>query len=99
MIVLVGLSQAFGDPVENEWREQEAAKVKGELRLEDTGLPQQVELFRWIAQRKGEPPPVIDARDVQQRPAEVLRELCGRLGIGYSDVFGNNYVTGFPNTP
>jgi hypothetical protein len=62
-----------------------ALKLDGELSLEDTGLPQQVELFRWLWERRGEPPAVVDARDVQEEPAEVLRRLCARLGIDYTE--------------
>jgi hypothetical protein len=62
-----------------------AAKLEGELRLADTGLPQQVELFEWLADHEGEAPAVVDARDVQERPAETLRALCARLGIEYTE--------------
>jgi hypothetical protein len=59
-----------------------AQKLDQPLSAADTGLPQQVELFGWSAER-GSPPPVIDARDVQDHPAEVLGQLCERVGIGF----------------
>ena len=62
-----------------------ALKLDGELGLEDTGLPQQVELFQWLWERRGEPPAVVDSRDVQAEPALVLRRLCARLGIDYTE--------------
>lgn len=53
------------------------AKVRGEPTLEDLGLPQQLELF----QRYGGP--VVDARDVLQRPEPVLRALCAALDVPF----------------
>ena len=52
-------------------------------RLEDTGLPQQVELFERTADRLGEPPPVIGAVDVLRDPEAVLRSLCAHLGVDF----------------
>ncbi len=54
-----------------------------EIDVADTGLPQQVELFRRVAQMRGEIPAVIDGRDVLEDPAGVLRELCRRLGVEF----------------
>lgn len=52
-------------------------------RVEDTGLPQQVELFEQIRSRTGETPPVIDGRDVLLNPEGMLRALCERLGLPF----------------
>lgn len=60
-------------------------KLDAPVRAEDTGLPQQVELFRWLRERAGTTPPVIDSRDVQDHPAEVLGALCAALGISFED--------------
>ncbi len=49
----------------------------------DTGLPQQVELFESVCRATGEPPVVIDARDVLENPPTLLRLLCRRLGVGF----------------
>ena len=57
----------------------------GPPRLEDTGLQQQVEIFRWMEARTGRPPPVIDSRDVLEDPPGVLRLLCETLGIEFTD--------------
>jgi hypothetical protein len=51
----------------------------------DLGLPQQVELFRWLRERIGETPLVIDSRDVLMDPRGVLSTLCERIGIGFDD--------------
>ena len=50
--------------------------------LEDTGLPQQVELFERFA-AAGAPPPVVDAADVLRDPEGVLWALCARLGVPF----------------
>ena len=54
--------------------------------VEETGLPQQVELFDMITAATGAEPPIILARDVLKNPAGMLAALCGRLGVPYSDV-------------
>src|SRR5207244_2810236 len=38
-------------------------KVAGDPRLEDTGYPQQLEIFKLVWQHAGKVPPVLDARD------------------------------------
>ena len=51
--------------------------------LEDTGLPQQVELFDAVA--SDEIPPVLDARDVLEDPRSLLGALCDRLGLPFDE--------------
>jgi len=53
--------------------------------LEETGLPQQVQLFRRIQQRSGSFPPVVDARDILEQPQILLSMLCERVGVPYDD--------------
>ena len=53
--------------------------------IDDTGLPQQVRLFRRSVERTGSVPPVVDARDVQEDPPGVLARLCERLGVPWTD--------------
>ena len=60
------------------------AKVMASPRLEDTGLPQQAELYESLS-AGGEIPVVLDARDVLQRPEPMLRALCERLGVPFDD--------------
>ncbi len=49
----------------------------------DTGLPQQLELFREVERRSGRTPPVIDARDVLLAPEPLLRALCNALELAF----------------
>jgi hypothetical protein len=57
--------------------------VLGEVTLQDTGLPQQVELFCSEKQRIGTTPVVVDAKELLLDPEGVLREICLRVGISY----------------
>jgi hypothetical protein len=61
------------------------SKVVAHVELEDTGIPQQARLFEHICSSTGAIPPVIDARDVLCDPARVLRGLCNRVGVDYTD--------------
>lgn len=51
--------------------------------LEDTGLPQQHELFQRMREKTGVAPPVIDARDVLENPEGMLRSLCRHVGVEF----------------
>ncbi len=54
-------------------------------RIEDTGLPQQVEIFELVRARTGRTPPVLDARDVRTDPRAMLSRFCNALGVEFSD--------------
>ena len=54
-----------------------------QIGLADTGLPQQVELFRRCSDRLGHAPPVIDSRDVLADPPAALGRLCEALGVPF----------------
>jgi hypothetical protein len=56
-----------------------------EPRLVDTGLPQQIRIFRWVRKVTGEVPPVIDSKDVLKDPPRMLRALCEAIGVEYTD--------------
>ncbi|MEL6615757.1 MAG: hypothetical protein AAFQ43_08470, partial [Bacteroidota bacterium] len=56
-------------------------KVIPDAQLEDTGLPQQVELFERTADRLGYAPPVLDGRAVRAAPEAQLRALCAALDV------------------
>lgn len=58
-------------------------RVTPEPTVADTGLPQQWEIFCRVAERRGAPPPVIDARDVLEDPPGVLGRLCEALGVPF----------------
>ena len=51
--------------------------------LRDTGLEQQVEIFRATRSRTGQVPPVIDSADVLRDPRGVLTRLCDAVGVGF----------------
>ncbi len=60
-------------------------KVLPRPRLEDTGLPQQVELFERERERTGATPPVLDARDVLDDPRGMLEALCRKVGVPFTE--------------
>ncbi|MDX1439069.1 MAG: hypothetical protein R3284_04115 [Rubricoccaceae bacterium] len=59
------------------------ARVVTDPRIEDTGLPQQVELFEKIRDNSGKIPPVIASRDVLQNPEAMLGTLCSALEVPF----------------
>lgn len=61
------------------------SKVLARPRIEDTGLPQQVEIFERVRERTGQVPPVIDSRDVLEDPKATLGLLCDRLDVPFED--------------
>ncbi len=67
-------------------REMLASLVRNlpDPRIEDTGLPQQVEIFEHMTST-GRTPPVLDARDVLEDPRRVLTLLCDSLGVAFSE--------------
>jgi hypothetical protein len=61
------------------------AKVLPAVRLVDTGLPQQVEIFDLVRRQTGLIPPVIDSKDVLDNPRRVLSILCERLELPFDE--------------
>ena len=59
------------------------AKVIPNPRLDQTGLPQQVELFNAVKEATGVVPPVIASRDVLLDPEGALRRLCAALDVAF----------------
>jgi hypothetical protein len=53
--------------------------------LEETGLPHQAWLLDYLTTKNGEPPIVLDAKDVLLDPPRMLRLLCQRLGVDFTD--------------
>ncbi len=53
--------------------------------LRDTGLEQQVEIFRMVRRDRGKVPPVIDSADVLRDPRGVLSRLCASLGVPFTE--------------
>jgi hypothetical protein len=60
------------------------AKVIANPTIEDTGLPQQVDIFQWVRRRTGRVPPILDADDVLKNPEQALRSLCNALDVDFS---------------
>jgi hypothetical protein len=60
-------------------------RTRSEPTLGDIGIVEQAELFSWITARTGRAPPVIDARDVLERPEPTLRRLCEATGVAFSE--------------
>jgi hypothetical protein len=59
------------------------ARVTPRPAVEDTGLPQQWEIFERVTARRGSPPPVVDARDILTDPEKLLARLCEALGVPF----------------
>jgi hypothetical protein len=51
--------------------------------VEETGLPQQAELWKWLHQNLGIEAPVIDARDLLTNPAAMLPRMTAALGVPF----------------
>ena len=56
-----------------------------EPKIEDTGLPQQVEVFERLRGETGSPPLVIDSRDVLEDPSRLLGLLCEHLSVPFDE--------------
>lgn len=61
------------------------AKVTPDPGLEDTGLPQQLEIFDKVRRETGAVPPVLDSKDVLEDPRTLLTRLCEALSIPVLD--------------
>ena len=68
-------------------REMLTSLVKNvpEPTLQDTGLPQQVEIFERVRAGSEHVPPVLDARDVLEDPQRLLGLLCDAIGVEFTD--------------
>ena len=53
--------------------------------LEDTGFPQQWEIYQWVRQHTGTTPLVLDARDVLDNPRNSLELLCDGVGVEFQE--------------
>lgn len=58
-------------------------KVLPEPRVEDTGLPQQVELFERVKAETGRTPPVFDSKDILDAPEPMLRAMCASVSVAF----------------
>ena len=53
--------------------------------LEDLGFVQQAEIFDFVFNQIDSVPPVVDAKDVLQNPARMLRLLCDAIGVEFDN--------------
>ena len=60
-------------------------KKNPEAELSDLGFVQQAEIFDLVRRHTGSSPPVIDADDVLRDPERMLRLLCDKIGVDFSD--------------
>ena len=60
-------------------------KIIPQPSLEDTGLPQQWEIFKLVREQTGKIPPVLDSQDIQNHPRNLLGKLCDCLGIAFQE--------------
>ena len=60
-------------------------KKNNDPTVEDIGFVQQAEIFDWVRQHTGAVPPVIDAHDVLENPAKILRSLCEVIGVPFTE--------------
>ncbi len=59
-------------------------KILPEPGVADTGLPQQLEIFRLVEAQLEKTPPVLVSRDVLEAPERLLGLLCEELGVEFS---------------
>lgn len=52
---------------------------------EDTGFPQQLDIFHWIRQHIGVTPLVIDSVEVLNDPRRILGLLCDAIGLDFQE--------------
>ena len=59
------------------------SKTRSEFTIEDIGIVQQKEIYDYVTEIENENPPVIDSKDVLEKPKRILEALCGRLKIPF----------------
>jgi hypothetical protein len=88
--LLPGIDRGWLDRLSNAFLIRDPRQVlasyvrkRAAVTLDDIGVPQQLEIFRRVAERTGAAPPVIDSADLLRDPARILGGLCRRLGIAF----------------
>ena len=61
------------------------SKVHPELNMHLLGLTEQYEIFEYVKEITGEIPPIIDSKDVLLNPRGVLRQLCDKIDVTFSE--------------
>lgn len=60
-------------------------KTRPDIALRDLGIIQLADVFERVADHIGRPPLVIDSDDLLAAPEQMLRLLCARIGIGFTE--------------
>lgn len=60
-------------------------KVLPNPKIDQTGLPEQIRIFRFLRENTGQVPPVMDSRDVLMNPRRTLSKLCAALDLSFED--------------
>lgn len=60
------------------------ARVRSHVTVDDVGVLQQADLFDHVKALTGEPPPVLESRDVLKDPQGTLMALCDALGVTFT---------------
>jgi hypothetical protein len=58
-------------------------KKNPEPTLEDLGFVQQQKIFDFVREKTNSVPGVVDAKEVLENPEQILRLLCGAIGVGF----------------
>ena len=61
------------------------AAKRDEVTAADVGFEAQRDIFRYVEERTGKTPVVLDARDVLKQPDIMLQKLCAAVGIEFDD--------------
>ncbi|MDQ7027677.1 MAG: HAD family hydrolase [Anaerolineae bacterium] len=61
------------------------AKVIRNPKIDQTGFPQQLDIFNSVRQQSGTIPPVIDAQDVLRDPRRTLSKLCEAINVPFDE--------------
>lgn len=90
--LLLGMDQKWLEPLTHAFLIRDPVsmlasyvKTREQVTLADLGLPQQMALFDYIADKQGTAPPVVDSTDILKNPKEKLVLLCSALGIAFDE--------------
>lgn len=90
--LLDGVGRAWMDQVINCFLIRDPAEVvasyavkRGTVTMADIGMVKQAEIFRYVQDRTGATPPVLDARDVLTDPRAMLNSLCEAVGVDFDE--------------
>ncbi len=59
--------------------------IRPDAALWELGFEQQARIYEHVCRQSGRPPLILDAADILKEPTGMLRALCTRLGITFSE--------------